>query len=189
MKTRTITGRPGPWVAGRVMMGVVFFIILLVAALALGGCGGSAPLIVDFSTGKVSGSTGATNFDGVVIVNNTPYSLNVLKYGPYDLETVLKNFPPGGSFTLFNDYMPPDQTVVITANAFWKGVFVGQATRSFYFSSYGGRSRLERCVFNTSDFRMSSPPLGFQGSAGTTSHVSSPGSLTQEAANLLKLGR
>lgn len=185
MKMSMAANRPGPWVAKRMMMAIVVVIILLVAALALGGCGGSAPLVVDFATGKVSGSTGAVNFDGVVVGNNTPYSLNVLKYGPYGLEAVLSNFPPGASFTLFNDYLPPNQTVMIVTNAFWKGTLVGQATRSFYFSSYGGYSRLERCVFNTSDFRMS-PPLGFQGSAAVSS---SRGTLTREAASLLKLGK
>lgn len=125
-------------------------------ALALGGCS-SAPLVVNFATGEISGQNG-DSFNGVVLGNNSPYTVNVLAFGPVGLEAALFNFPPGGSYTIFGSYFPYYQSIVIKANAFWKGNFIGQATRIFAFYVYGGGyggsySYLREWTFQAADFR------------------------------------
>ena len=101
------------------------------------------PMIVDLQRGVVLQQTNMIfSDDGVVVNNNTPYTLNILKFGAYGLEATVYSMPPGGTFMFHSDFIPANQTIVIVATAFYKSSLVGKASRTFYFSSYAGYSRI-----------------------------------------------
>jgi len=135
-----------------------FLILFVVFIPLLWGCSGPTPLIVDYERGIVYGGQSCWNYssNGVVISNNSPYDINVIIYQSYggSVGAVIKGMPPGGSFIfsppyISNSYLGVE--VVIVANAYTRGVFVGQSSRRFAF--YGGNSQLYSCEFTKWEFR------------------------------------
>ena len=158
----------------------------LISGALLAGCATITPMIVDLQRGVVLQQTNMIfSDDGVVVNNNTPYTLNILKFGACGLEATAYSMPPGGTFMFHSDFIPSNQTIVIVATAFYKGSLVGKASRTFCFSSYAGYSRIEDCTFNTYDFRMDHPPR----KKSTVSSHQVMGPIERQAYKILDSGK
>jgi len=128
-----------------------FFISLLF----LGGCCfSSLPVVIDWEKGVFEGNycSSLEGNDGVVVINNSRFSITICQYGRMGLETLVKNFSPGGKF-----FIPVYRSgyygsqILLSATA-PNGVV---ATKKFYFSGYGygTGSIIEECKFFDEDFK------------------------------------
>ena len=135
------------------------FLVLFVFTPLLWGCSGSTPLIVDYERGMIYGGGSCWNYstsNGVVISNNSPYVLNVVVYQSYggSVGAIIKRMTPGGSFLFSPPYISNSYLgieVIVVANAYREGVFIGQSSRRFSF--YGSNSQLYSCEFTKWEFR------------------------------------
>ena len=135
------------------------FLVLFVFTPLLWGCSGSTPLIVDYERGIVYGGQSCWNYstsNGVVISNNSPYDISVIVYQSYNgsVGAIIKKMPPGGSFLFSPPYVANSSfgvEIIVVANAYTRGVWVGQSSRRFSF--YGSSSQLYSCEFSKWEFR------------------------------------
>lgn len=116
---------------------------------------------IDFSTAEVSGGKIYHSNSGLVIVNESEYTLEILVFSPsWGLEYCIKNFKQGGVLYLpIKDYSYSYKKVIVTAKAYGgdggkRRLLIGVSTKEIHFSAWGYylHPMLEKVIFFSNDF-------------------------------------
>ena len=185
VKMKTRISYPRSWVARKMTIAITLTIVVLTTVLVLEGCAssyvGGIGYEKAYSSDVVPGNGTIT-----VTTGNAPYDFNLFKIGPYGIEGVIIGLHPGGFAVFTSDFTPAYQSITIVATAYYHGNLVGTARRTWNFSSYGSYSYGYTWQLEATEFRISSPSMGNE----NESNYSVPmGSITREAASILKLGK
>lgn len=134
-------------------------LMLIVVSLGFFGC--ARPLIIHWPEVVVQTNLPLSR-QGVVVLNTIPdVFLDVKKQGYFGTSVVVKNLPPGKSFTVPADPLIQSQTLVVTVAAYTYTItggdtvkaYLGARSKRFTFRNSGWGSRVTNWDVRRSDLR------------------------------------